>query len=360
MRWAFFLVILCACSPSVVQIDDPDLGAGGASAAAGASPSGGAGATGGGGSGSAALGGASPAGGAGGSSKGGAPTGGASGGATTNGGSAGTGAVPVGGTGGAPETARCDRSKPFGAPTTILENPTEGEQNEILRLTPDELVGYLKWIKSDYKDGGLRTVSRASIGEPWSAPVSLDFIAPGIPIGIAAPTADRLNLIMDVFVKGQWQIARSSRNTTAEPFSAPVVISSIPAGFDPSVTADGSQFFYSSVAEDLLVSTQVAGEYGAGVAVSALNSLYEDRYPAVSPSGKVIYFSSARPVVGGPAQNNIWRAERASSTAAWGAPVLVPELSSEGHDIPSYVTDDDCVYYGRQGVADLFVAFRPK
>src|SRR2546430_799515 len=93
-----------------------------------------------------------------------------------------------------------------------------------------------------------------------------------------------------------------------------------------------------------------------------VNSPYNDNHPAISKDGLSLYISSDRP--GGRGGSDIWVSQRASIDDPWGAPVLVPELSSPFRDTRTTIRRDGLEMImstgrpGGVGSEDLWVSTR--
>jgi len=107
---------------------------------------------------------------------------------------------------------------------------------------------------------------------------------------------------------------------------------------DPSVTEDLLELYFNSDRSgglgngDIWVSQRasVSDPWGAPVLVPELSSSSSDSTPKVAPDGLTLWLSSDR---GGCVGNiDVWVSTRASHTDAWSAPVCVPELSSTAND----------------------------
>jgi hypothetical protein len=76
-----------------------------------------------------------------------------------------------------------------------------------------------------------------------------------------------------------------------------------------------------------------------------------------------IYFCSDRP--GGPGNQDVWRATRASTSDPWRAPILVAEVSSPSHETGTAVSPDGLTLWvssdrpGGKGGLDIWVSTRP-
>jgi hypothetical protein len=109
---------------------------------------------------------------------------------------------------------------------------------------------------------------------------------------------------------------------------------------NPTLTADLRQIFFGSERNedesdvDVFTARREALDepFGVPQAVDAVNSEDTETSPAVSLDGTELWFASERePSVG---ETDVWYSTRTDPTAAWSAPVLVVELSSEEKDTP--------------------------
>lgn len=97
------------------------------------------------------------------------------------------------------------------------------------------------------------------------------------------------------------------------------------------------------------------GAFGAPAIVPELSSNFNDGSPALSPDGLTIYISSDRSGTMG--FNDIWRSTRASLAAPWSTPVRVAELSSAAEDEGLTILPTDRVAYfhsNRSGPVRLY------
>jgi hypothetical protein len=120
------------------------------------------------------------------------------------------------------------------------------------------------------------------------------------------------------------------------PFGAPVALAAINStatDADGSITADGLELFFASGrvgtmgALDIYVAARATPNdpFVTVAHVPDLSSTANDDCPDISPDGLVMYFVSTR---AGGAQHDVYRATRASRTAAWSVPVLDADLST--------------------------------
>jgi hypothetical protein len=128
-----------------------------------------------------------------------------------------------------------------------------------------------------------------------------------------------------------------------------------------------SLYFYSERAggagqRDLYVATRpnTGGNFNSLSALTGLNSNQHDQAPWLSPDELNVYFSSRR----ASAQDDLWRATRATRGQAFQAPVPVTELNSSGNDTGITFSADGLVVYfasdrvGGAGGLDLYRAAR--
>ena len=122
----------------------------------------------------------------------------------------------------------------------------------------------------------------------------------------------------------------------AAPFGTPVAlvaINSAATDADGSLTADGLELFFASGrtgsigALDIYVATRAAPSdpFVTVTRIAELSSTANDDCADVSPDGLVMYFVSTR---AGGIGHDVFRATRASRTAAWTTPVLDADLST--------------------------------
>ncbi|HEX5060528.1 MAG TPA: hypothetical protein VFV99_14270 [Kofleriaceae bacterium] len=116
------------------------------------------------------------------------------------------------------------------------------------------------------------------------------------------------------------------------PWGPPEPIGITPVGDDdPTATGDLLELYFNR-SSDIFVTKRSSptGGWSTPTAVAELNSADAETTPEVSYDGLTIYFASARmPTLGG---NDVWVSTRASRADAWGTPVHVTDLSSVAAD----------------------------
>lgn len=170
----------------------------------------------------------------------------------------------------------------------------------------------------------------------------------------------------DIFVSkknanGKWQIPEALDSEINSEFDEGAL----------SLTADGSHMFYTvsySNSEKhqkprIYLSKKINGTWTAGKKVDIMpndtTSLFA--HPAVSPSGKYIYFVSDMP--GGYGKNDIWRALLSNSFEVISIENLGPEINTPGNEMFPYIYNDSVFYFSSDGHVgmgglDIFRAHR--
>jgi len=117
---------------------------------------------------------------------------------------------------------------------------------------------------------------------------------------------------------------------------------------------------------DIYVSTRTGnGSYGPPQLVPGINWQGYDVAAVVTSDGLTIYWGSNRGT-GDPIQGeDVWRATRSTTSAAFGNVAEVPELNSAFNEHPKWISPDGCTLYltserpGGQGGRDIWEARRP-
>lgn len=267
--------------------------------------------------------------------------------------------------------ARCDPTKPFGAPT-----PVPGINSNV-RDQGAELVDDLTIIfGSDRSPGtGLYMATRATPTSPFGSPAPLTAInATGQATGPTL-TTDGLTLYY-ALVTGQdaGDIYVTHRDHRTDAFVAGTRVTGINSAssdLDPFISADGSTLYFDSAqggtALHLYAAVrQAGGTFAAPQALTAFNTTAVDGHPVLSPDGLTLYWSSTRTDGGALGGTDIWRATRTSTAGEFANPAPVAELNSAMNESPSWVSPDSCVVLlqsdrpGGSGAQDIYQAVRPR
>ena len=265
----------------------------------------------------------------------------------------------------------CDWTSPFSSVVRITELCSSSD-DETMRFTPDELVAYLTSKRGDGTTAHLYAASRKSVTDPFGTPVPLAGLGAAQNDFQASVTADGLLLFFDSDRPdgGVRHIYSASRTSPTIDFSNVTVHDEIGNATDNHyrsfATADGLVLYYSGPVDDVFRAQRAStsAPFGAGVAVGELKTSASDDFAVVTPDDMVVYFDSARP--GGAGNGDIWTARRPAPGMPFGAPVRVVELSSSDEDVPSWISADLCRFYfysnrpGGSGGHDVYLATRSK
>lgn len=252
-------------------------------------------------------------------------------------------------------------------------------------VSPD---GKMFFIASN-RSGGLGgldiwVASRASEAEPWSEPVNV-----GAPINSAAndfcPTLARDGKTF-FFASTRSGYCGTSPNADlyTTRFDAGLQASAVThlgcdvnsawdehSPFPAEMPADGPVLFYSSARpadstdspgdHDLYYSPLHGGVYGAGTALSSVNTSANEGQPNLRRDGQELFFWSDR--TGGQGGADIYSVTRQSVTGSWGTPLnLGPNVNSAaGETRPSLSWDGTILYFGSTrvgGQSDVYVTTR--
>jgi Tol biopolymer transport system component len=272
----------------------------------------------------------------------------------------------------APPVARCDPSKPFGAPMPVTElNSTAVDQGAKL---VDDLTMYFGSNRTGVF--GLYMATRSSPSQPFATPVALALVnAAGAASGPTL-TADGLTLYYALVPTGAQtgDLYVTHRASKADPFPAgsPVANVNDPSldDLDPFITEDGSVLYFDSarVGASLhlyFALRQPGGSFGAVQAMTSQNVGPIDGHPVLSHDGLTLYWSSTRTDGGAQGITDIWFATRPTTAAVFGAASRIAELSSTGSESLSWISADGCVALlqstrtGTIGGQDIFQATKP-
>jgi len=265
----------------------------------------------------------------------------------------------------------CNLSKPFNAPVLVTELETASE-DYAARLTHDELTVF--FARAPSNDAGvaggagnsdLFMATRASKSAAFDPPVALSTLNTSDGEQDPMPSADALTLF---FVsnrpggQGYADFWTATRATSTSAFGNVMHMQSSPAhdgwpyltslGFYYSTDYIGSQYdVYGATFTD-------AGMVLDTVSFTAVNTGNNPEYaPVLSPDGLTAYVAAFRG-----ASIDIYVSVRASTSDAFGGPVIVTELNSPNVDYPNWVSDDGCRLYfdsDRKGSRDIWLATKP-
>lgn len=185
---------------------------------------------------------------------------------------------------------RSSRDGPWGAPTVVpVVNSVVNENAPV--IAPD---GLSLWFGSERLvpgDHDLYVATRAARDQPWQAPVHVDELSTAADEYAAAVDTSGRVLVFSRFGAANLDLSRSTRVTSAAPWSAPVPI-------------------------------------------TELNTVGEDFNP-FERAGRLILFTSNRA-----GTRDLWIAKRASPTDTYSAPVPIAELNTPDLDQDPWLSPD--------------------
>ncbi|HUJ61778.1 MAG TPA: hypothetical protein VLX92_24910 [Kofleriaceae bacterium] len=168
-------------------------------------------------------------------------------------------------------------------------------------------------------------------------------------------TDDGLDILFARDTATTGDIYEAQREETDDPFGTAVLapnLSSSAADADPFVSADGLRVVFASSrigpdqhGLDLFESTRPSrtDSFAVPTELAALDTDEDDFAPTLSADALDIWFSSTRP--GGPGGADIYTAHRDATDLPFGAPTLVPALSSPLDDVDPRLSLDGTTMY---------------
>jgi Tol biopolymer transport system component len=155
-----------------------------------------------------------------------------------------------------------------------------------------------------------------------------------------ALSGDGRTLYFSAYAGGEQQIYAATRETRGVEFSSvtelPVINSPAMDG-SPFISAGGERLYFFSERpqgslgrRDIWVSERGADAFGEPQQVVGINSPSSELLPWLTPDELTVLFVSGR--AGGSGGADVWRATRPSVSEPFGAPSLVPDLSSSGNE----------------------------
>jgi hypothetical protein len=258
----------------------------------------------------------------------------------------------------------CDLAKPFES-AVLVPGLASSTEDASLRLSPNETTAYFFSARSGKKL--LYTATRPNLTAAFSNVAVLanvntsDQYHPAI-------TADGLTLFYASYRGGtDNDIFQASRSTTTAEFTNPRPapnVNTTASEVQPYITHDGTTMYFARGPETALTVFRALGSVAAGFTdprvVAEVDGPTSDGDPVLSADALTLYWGSDR--LGGLGDFDVWQAERASTSAAFGVPMPVTSVNTGGLDAPSDVSEDGCRLYltsTREGRTGLYVATRP-
>ena len=251
----------------------------------------------------------------------------------------------------------------FAAPVALATvNSTSFERDPF--LTPDELTLYVSSARAPSMGGDTWVATRANRMLPFGVPVLSAALSTAGNETKVSITGTGLFAVVgsdQAGGAGGVDVWETSRATLAAPWGAltrthVMAVNTAGSDHDPMISANGLRLYTapdSPGAQHIAVATRASltANFGAATTIAELDSTMGDGDPSVSIDERIIVFYSGRTAAftGG----NIWYATRASATAAFGTPRIVPDVNSNSNDGDPHLSVDGCrLYFGRDGGVD--------
>lgn len=261
----------------------------------------------------------------------------------------------------------------FGAPVNLGPVVNSTSQDSTPSISSDGLTLYFFSDRPGGEGGwDLWSTTRASLGDPWGAPVNL-----GTPLNSgqseASPniSTDGLSLYFERGVSSR-DIWVATRGSLADPWSSPTALAAVNSSSldtDPNISSDGLALYFGSDrpggdGRDIYVSTRpsTSDPWGAPVNVgSAINGPSLEDGASISTDGLSLFFMSDRDDPG--SSFDLFVSERATTASDWGSATKVNiSLPAKITDSAPDISFDGAILYfastrpGGEGSLDLWSA----
>lgn len=273
-----------------------------------------------------------------------------------------------------PIVPKCDRSKPFGAPTRVAGGvSTANDAESDARVSLDEkTIVFSSDRGTNPKRTRFWTATRGSASAEFGN-ATLLLEDPTEPVYDATFGPSGLTV---VFQAGGFstpaRLRFAMRANVGGPFAAAIDLPGANAAGtderDPSLTTDGKRLLFTRNASggtsDIFIATTLDQKSIMNVApIAELNGGSNDRDPVLTQEGLEIFFASDR--LAGAGKMRIFHATRKSTSTPFGTPTPLPELAGTlQYEAPTWTSPDGCVLYfssDRAGTSiDVYRAARPK
>jgi hypothetical protein len=185
---------------------------------------------------------------------------------------------------------------------------------------------------------------RTTPGSPWEAPVLVDALS-GIPRAYSPRISpDGLTIFFSRGASGNDDLYQARRSSRDALWDVPIAVAGVNTPEDeaePSVSVDGLEMVISTRRgsnAELLLSTRASVDvaWGTPVAVSGVNTPYLEWSPQLHASGRLLFFKSDRPGLGG---EDLYVATRDSRDGPFRDAQLLP-FNSTANDETIWVSPD--------------------
>lgn len=250
---------------------------------------------------------------------------------------------------------RCNPTAPFGTPMHVAELNANA-MDECARLSLDERTVYFSSTRGGGAGGwDIWFAERASRDAAWGQPMLLGgAINTTAMERCPAVTDDQLAIYGDNY-STNYNLAVSTRQTTSDTFGAMTLVNELNISTmgamhdaDPFMGPNHT-IYWSSDAQgnfDLHRATWNGSSFRTPERVTGTNLITAETEAGavISRDELTLFFQSAR-TGSMNSSYDIWMATRSSTVAAFGDPVNVSALNSNGAEYPNWISEDGCVIY---------------
>lgn len=249
---------------------------------------------------------------------------------------------------------RCDPMKRFGTPVAVTELNVANVNDTAPALSTDERTITF----GSTRPGGPGSIdayiaTRASNTATWDMPSLIAGVNTTGQDSRPIMSGDQLTMYFEYMPTGagEFSIVSATRANTSTPFPAPTAIPNLNlANGDtaPYVLPDHSALYMVNT-RMLYRATRTGTTWNTPTVVTGTNLQNGDfDYPIATPNELVIYFATTRaPNTGG---FDIWMATRSSTVVGFDAPTPVAELVTGQPEVPGWISADNCVIYFARNV----------
>jgi Tol biopolymer transport system component len=234
----------------------------------------------------------------------------------------------------------------FTTPAMLFGVATTGDEADPF-LTADEKTIYFVRSSDIYKG------TRASLSTTtFSNVAKASDLSSGAGDSKVSITADGMTAFLNSSRTGGsgmsdvWRATRTSVTATFETPDQKYLVSVNTGGdqWDPHVSANGLRLYIAPPASpmqhiEMASRASLSDDFGAPVALTALDSGERDNDPTLTADERLIVFASNRN-----GNRNLWYALRDDPTQPFGAPIVVPQINTNTDDGP-HLSHDGCRLY---------------
>ena len=264
--------------------------------------------------------------------------------------------------------AKCDLTKPFGAPVLVAGLPTH-QHFATPRLSSDERtiffttkVGTQSRIARAVRAAGATAFGAATVLDAQSSP-SKD--------NDPSVRADGTMLFFSSERGGaKDKLYVAIAPAAGSPFGAPMMVSGVGSTDADEQhpyyrVAGGGELWFSSTRGgqwEIWTAKKSGTAFATPVRVEELRNAEATRQPMISEDGLTIVFASER--AGGSGQRDLWMARRATTATPFGSPEALSTVNSASDEFAGWLSPDGCrLYFSSDRLAanthNVYVASRP-